>query len=447
MNYTNSFCNNVQLSFGRRSFLKQCGLGIASLSLVNLLDAAQPLHHAPKAKRVIHLFLHGGPSHLDTFDYKPEVNSKDGVTEGGGQIMGSPFKWEKAAGTDIWLPEIFPNLKSVAGHLCVINSMNTDVPAHELATLQMHTGSTNFVRPSLGSLVTYGLGDINKNLPSFVSLRAGGGSDPTLYQSAFLPGNFQGTPVDTQQSPDKIIENIIAVKGKTQRQQLDLISKLDILQSQKNQTKDPELDTRINSFELAYKMQFEVPETFDISKETEATKAAYGNTPTGKQFLVARRLMEKGVRFVQIYNGSWDNHSDIKNAMAARGADIDKPLTALVQDLKQRGLLKDTLIIISGEFGRTTHRDGISNGFYGRGHWSRAFSAVLIGGGVKGGMVYGATDALGQNIVSDKMHIHDLHATVLHLLGFDHTKLTYRYGGRDFRLTDVEGQVAQKIIA
>jgi hypothetical protein len=434
----------------RRDFLSKSALGIGGLALADLLsdNGLAQVHHDAKAKRVIHIFLQGGPTHIDTFDYKPEVNKRDGEKHGNSVILGSPFIWEKVT-DQIWLPEIFPNLKRVADDICVINSMVTDAPDHNLATIQMHTGSLRFVRPSVGSWVTYGLGTENRNLPAFVSLRTGGASNPRAFQSSFLPGEFQGTPINTQLgSVSDMISNIKARNSNsTQRSQIDLLTKLNAITQKDSGIFDSRMDSRIESFELAYNMQVAATDVFDVSKEPEVVQEAYGKTPQGKQFLTARRLVEKDVRFVQVYHGSWDHHSDIKGTTARKAAEIDKPLAALVEDLSQRGLLDETLIVVSGEFGRSLKRDNVARGNYGRSHWAKGFSSVMIGGGVKGGIRYGSTDELGQMAVEDNMHIHDLHATILHLLGLDHEKLVHRFGGRDFRLTDVYGEVAKEIIA
>jgi hypothetical protein len=441
---------NKGIYSNRREFLSKSALGIGGLSLIDLFhsNGSAQVHHPAKAKRVIHVFLQGGPTHLDTFDYKPEVNKRDGEKIGNSVVLGSPFEWEQMT-DQIWLPEIFPQLKTVADKICVINSMVTDAPDHNLATIQMHTGSLRFVRPSIGSWVTYGLGSENRNLPAFVSLRTGGSANPRAFQSSFLPGEFQGTPINTQiNSVAEMISNIKAKNSSsTQRGQIDLLSKLNVITQKENNIFDSKMDSRIESFELAYNMQVAATEAFDVTKETDSMQELYGKTAQGKQFLTARRLVEKDVRFVQIYHGSWDHHSDIKGTTARKAAEIDQPLTALVTDLDQRGLLEETLIVVSGEFGRTMKRDNVARGNYGRSHWAKGFSSLMIGGGVKGGIRYGATDELGQHAQENKMHIHDLHATTLHLLGLDHTKLVYRFGGRDFRLTDVFGEVAKEIVA
>lgn len=444
-------CSNNKGAYNsRRDFLSKSALGIGGLSLIDLFssDGLADVHHPAKAKRVIHVFLQGGPTHIDTFDYKPEVNKRNGEKQGKSIILGSPFEWEKVT-DQIWLPEIFPNLKTIADKICVINSMVTDAPDHNLATIQMHTGSLRFVRPSVGSWVTYGLGTENRNLPAFVSLRTGGTSNPRAFQSSFLPGEFQGTPINTQiKSVTEMISNIKARSSSiTQRKQIDLLTKLNTLTQQESGIFDSRMDSRIESFELAYNMQTAATDVFDVEREPEDVQELYGKTPQGKQFLTARRLIEKDVRFVQIYHGSWDHHSDIKGTTARKAAEIDRPLTALVNDLSQRGLLDETLIVVSGEFGRSLKRDNVARGNYGRSHWAKGFSSLMIGGGVKGGIRYGATDELGQRAEVNKMHVHDLHATILHLLGLNHKKLVYRFGGRDFRLTDVYGEVAKEIIS
>jgi hypothetical protein len=369
-----------------------------------------------------------------------------------GLACGSPFKFEKCGKSGIEVSEVFSKIGQHIDNAAVLRGMSTDVPAHEVATVLMNTGNLRLVRPSLGSWVVYGLGSANSNLPAFISLRSGGMplGGTQNFGSAFLPGMYQGTPIDTSLgSVDKMIQNIKSQYAslKEQRNQLDTLSKLNEIHRQ-NYQKDEAFDARIQSFELAFKMQTEATEVFDISRESESVRTMYGNTPQGKQMLIARRLVEKGVRFVQVWTGGWDTHDGIRQSLRNAANQVDGPIAALIADLKQRGLLDSTLIVMTGEFGRTPTRDGVggANGF-GRSHWNKAMSSVLVGGGVKGGTVYGATDEFGANVVENKMNIHDLHATILHLLGFDHTKLTYRYNGREFRLTDVFGTVAKPVIA
>jgi uncharacterized protein (DUF1501 family) len=329
--------------------------------------------------------------------------------------------------------------------------MYTDIPAHEVATVFMNTGSLRIVKPSMGSWVVYGLGTENQNLPGFISLRNGGlpSGGAANYGSAFLPGIFQGSSVNTQTATvAQMIQNIHNpyIGGAEQRRQMDFVKQLDDMRN-KDLQHDQVLETRLESYEIAFKMQAAATDAFDLNKESEAMRAAYGNTPQGKQLLLARRLVERGVRFVQVWHDGWDHHQDLQERITKKAKEVDQPIAALLADLKQRGLLDSTVVIWGGEFGRKPTRD--RNGYEnpGRDHNARAFSVWLAGGGVKGGLVYGATDQFGAEAVTDKVHVHDLHATILRTLGFDHTKLTYRFNGRDFRLTDVAGTIVQPILA
>lgn len=330
--------------------------------------------------------------------------------------------------------------------------MHTDIPAHEIATVMMNTGSRQLAKPCLGSWAVYGLGSENQNMPGFISLRNGGGlpgGGTQNWGSAFLPGVYQGTSVNTQASSvEEMIQNIKNpyVSQKEQRRQLDLIHQLNELHSQNSQ-KDAQLEARIEAYEIAFKMQAAASDAFDYRKESAETQELYGKSGQGKQLLIARRLLERGVRFVQVWAGGWDHHQDIETRLPERARDIDQPLGALLTDLKQRGLLDSTLVIWGGEFGRTPTRDRNGNDNPGRDHNAKAFSIWMAGGGVKGGTIHGSTDEFGGKAVENPVHVHDLHATILALLGFDHKKLTYRYNGRDFRLTDVAGNVVQSVIA
>ncbi|MHA3774253.1 DUF1501 domain-containing protein [Verrucomicrobiota bacterium sgz303538] len=456
----------------RRDFLRRSGMGFGALSLATLLRpelfganaqaaaavAGTPLspkqpHFAAKAKHVIHIFAEGAPSHVDTWDPKPELAKWAGQQLPGlrGKAFPSPFEFTKRGKSGIEVSEVFPKLGEHVDDMAIIRSMYTDIPAHEVAQVFMNTGSLRLPRPSLGSWVTYGLGSENQNMPGFIVLRPGG-SKPSMTaccQSAFLPGVFQGTMVNTANTrPDQIIENIRNqfIGLGDQRQQLDFVHKLNELHAAKLQ-QDAQLEARLEAFEMAFKMQTEATDAFDISKESPATRELYGTTPQGNQLLIARRLVERGVRFVQVWAGGWDMHNDLEGSMEKRAGEIDGPLAALLTDLKQRGLLDQTLVIWGGEFGRTVTYDNNGNERPGRDHNNKAFSTWLAGGGVKGGTVYGATDEFGAKSVENKVHVHDLHATILALLGFDHTKLTYRVNGRDFRLTDVSGNVVRDIIA
>jgi hypothetical protein len=367
-----------------------------------------------------------------------------------GVAMASPFKFSPQGKSGLPISEVFPRLGEVADDLCVIRSMYTDIPAHEVATLMMNTGS-RLVRPSLGSWVLYGLGSANQNMPGFISLRPGGAppGGTANWQSAFLPGLYQGVSIDTKVATlDQLIKNIRNPYTPLveQRRQLDLVHKLNELHSQDLQ-KDAQLESRLEAFEMAFKMQTEATDAFDLNKEPEAMRTLYGRTPQGNQMLIARRLIERGVRFVQVWAGGWDHHQDLQVRLPQRAKEIDQPLTAFIQDLKQRGLFDSTLIVWGGEFGRKPVRDRNGGETPGRDHNSKAFSTVLAGGGVRGGVAYGATDEFGAASIENKVHVHDLHATILALLGFDHKQLTYRYNGRDFRLTETSGEVVQPVIA
>ncbi len=455
----------------RRQFLQRAGMGFGALSLAALLgdsfltpsaqaiEIANPLaprqpHFPAKAKHVVHIFAQGAPSHVDTWDPKPALAKYDGQTIPGSQgavAMASPFKFSKHGRSGIEVSEVFPNLAEHVDEMAIVRSCYTDIPAHEVATTFMNTGSLRLARPSVGSWVLYGLGTENQNIPGYVSLRPGGTppGGSSNWQSAFLPGVYQGVSINTQvTSVDQLIQNIrnqYTVLGE-QHRQLDLVQKLNELHSQ-NLQKDAQLEARLGAFEMAFKMQTEATDAFDISKEPATAREAYGNTNQGHQLLIARRLIERGVRFIQVWAGGWDHHQDIEDKLPAKAREIDRPLAAFLTDLKQRGLLDQTLVVWGGEFGRKPTRDRNGNDNPGRDHNSKAFTTVFAGGGIKGGTVYGATDEFGAAAVQDKVHVHDLHATMLQLLGFNHEKLTYRYNGRDFRLTDVHGQVVKGIIA
>ena len=389
---------------------------------------------------------------MDTWDPKPALAQYDGQPLPGmdGVAMASPFKFSPQGRSGLPVSEVFPRLGGVADDLCVIRSMYTDIPAHEVATIMMNTGS-RLVRPSLGSWVLYGLGSENQNMPGFISLRPGGAppGGTSNWQSAFLPGLYQGVSIDTKVATlDQLIKNIRNPYTPTveQRRQLDLVHKLNELHSQDLQ-KDAQLESRLQAFEMAFKMQTEATDAFDLNKEPESIRQLYGRTAQGNQLLITRRLIERGVRFVQVWAGGWDHHQDLQERLPQRAKEIDQPLAAFITDLKQRGLFDSTLIVWGGEFGRKPVRDRNGGENPGRDHNSKAFSTVLAGGGVRGGMTYGATDQFGAAAIENKVHVHDLHATILALLGFDHKKLTYRYNGRDFRLTETSGEVVQPVMA
>jgi len=447
------YCNQdslkpTDLLMTRREYLKRFGMGMGTLSLASLLPNSasaqvQQPHFKSKVKRVIHVFFSGGQSHIDTWDPKSKLVEMDGqALPTGGLACGSPFKFNKYGKSGLEISEVFDKVAKHADDMVIINSLTAPAPAHEIATVMMNTGSLRFVRPSIGSWVVYGLGSANDNLPSFISLRSGGMplGGTQNFGSAFLPGMYQGTPIDTSLgSVDRMIQNISNKYSSKdeQQKQMELLTKINEIHKQ-NLKKDEALDSRIKSFELAFRMQTEATDAFDISKEPQNVRDTYGSTAQGKQMLIARRLAEKGVRFIQVWTGGWDTHNALSTSVRGAANQIDGPLAALIQDLKNRNMLDETLIVCVGEFGRTPSRDGEGGmAGYGRSHHSRAMSAVLIGGGVKGGTVYGKSDEFGYNVVEDKMDIHDLHGSILYSLGFDHRKLEYNYNGRNFRLTDV----------
>jgi hypothetical protein len=423
------------------------------------------LHHPAKAKRVIFLFLNGGPSHIDTFDPKPELAKVEGKqpdgelyrkSKGSG-FMPSPLKFEKHGKSGIEVSETLPKMASVIDDCCVIRSMKTDVPNHEPALIQMHTGNVQPIRPSMGSWILYGLGTENENLPGYVVLRPSPKIvvGPALWSNSFLPAEFQAASVITEDMKvEKLLANIRNgnLCEAEQREQIDLVQALNRKHAAARQN-DSELNGQIKAMETAFQMQKRAMTTFDISREPQHVRDAYGDTTFGKSCLLARRLVEDGVRFVTVYytsndnNQPWDTHTNHDaNHKKLCGA-ADQPSAALIADLKQRGLLEDTLVIWGGEFGRTPYAENQKDQKVGRDHHHTAFSILLAGGGVKGGMTYGTTDEFGMNVLENPVHVHDLHATILHLLGIDHTRLTYRYAGRDFRLTDVHGKVVHEIIS
>ena len=454
--------------FTRRQFLSRTGMGFGAMSLaalfginpfaegaaalapgstsLNPLLPKQP-HFPAKAKHVIHIFASGGPTQVDTFDPKPELAKYDNKTIPGhdGIAFGSPFKFPKCGKSGLEISEVFPKLGEVADDIAVIRSLWTDVPAHEVAQRFMNTGSLQLPKPSFGSWSVYGLGTDNQNMPGFITI----GGRPEWRQASFLPGVFQGVNVNYSRGMnlDDVILNIRNQFSpqERQRRQLDLVKELN-KEHAKALQKDAQLEARIEAFEMAFKMQSEATDAFDVTKEPEDIQTMYGKTDMGSKLLVARRLVERGVRFVQVEHGGWDMHGGIETGLPRTAGAIDGPAAALINDLRQRGLLDETLIIWGGEFGRTVTKDRNGNDAAGRDHNGRAMVAWMAGGGVKGGQAYGATDEFGSKAVENKVHIHDLHATQLALLGFDHEKLTYRYNGRDFRLTDNYGKVVKALI-
>ena len=453
----------------RREFLEKTGMGYGAMCMASVLGAGMltgsraeaavagqakgPLapkqpHFPAKAKHVIHIFASGGPSHVDTWDPKPLLEKHAGETVPGtnGLAFPSPFKFEKKGKSGIEVSEVFPKLGGHVDEMAVIRSLWTDIPAHEVAQRFMNTGSLQLPKPSWGSWVLYGLGTENQNMPGFITLSG----KPEWRQASFLPGVFQGVNVNynPKMRLDEVLLNIRNqfVGSNVQRAQLDLAQKLNAAHAASLQ-RDEQLESRIEAFEMAFKMQTEATDAFDISKESQSARELYGPTDIGAKLMVARRLVERGVRFVQVEHGGWDHHNNIDQTMRRKAGEIDGPAAGLLTDLKQRGLLDSTLVIWGGEFGRTVTRDKNGNDVPGRDHNGRAMVTWLAGGGVKGGTVYGATDEFGARAAENKVHIHDLHATVLALLGFDHKKLTYRYNGRDFRFTDNFGTVVKEIIA
>ncbi|MBL9118047.1 MAG: DUF1501 domain-containing protein [Verrucomicrobiaceae bacterium] len=465
----------------RRHLLRTTACGFGSLAFNAM--ASSPLadrhgHHFPKAKRVIFLFMAGGVSHVDSFDHKPKLDELDGkmldfddarvvAKTGMGaaqRVMKSLWPHQRRGQCGHWASELFPHMGSMVDDLTFIHSMHTEGVAHGPATIFLHTGSTAFVRPSMGAWVTYGLGTENENLPAFVSISPSmGNGGPRNYGTAFLPPVYQGTAMGRSGIPakDSTIRNVRnELLGRAeQERQFEFISKLNRAQFQRSAAKngghDPEVEAVINSYELAWRLQNHAPEAFDIAKESEATKAMYGigdglaSDNYGRQCLIARRLAEQGVRYIQVNysdnsnNPAWDQHSNMPKH-AEHAAAVDKPVWALVQDLKQRGLLEDTIVWWGGEFGRTPYSQ--QNGT-GRDHNPGGFTVWLAGGGFKSGHSHGQTDEFGHMAVQNKVHMHDLHATILHQLGLDHEKLTFRHAGRDFRLTDVHGHVVHDILA
>jgi hypothetical protein len=475
------------LLLSRREILRRSGMGFGALALGGLLaeaglapsiarageaGSASPLaaklpQFAPRARRVIHLFMNGGPSHVDTFDPKPELTRRHGqevpqnlpTERKTGSAFASPFKFRKYGESGIEVSELFKHTAESIDDICVIRSMQADVPNHEPSLMLMNCGDARQPRPSVGSWVLYGLGTENLNLPGFVVMCPGGYpiAETENWKAGFLPGIFQGTHLDTNNTDvEKLIQHIKnhQVSSSTQEAQLALLRELNRAHLHARGG-EADLEARIESFELAYRMQSEADEAFDVSREPEYIREMYGDGLHARQLLITRRLIERGVRFVQVWHGAgqpWDNHDDIESGHRTLAGQCDQAIGALLKDLKQRGLLEDTLVVWGGEFGRTPTVElptpGANAGkMNGRDHNHYGFTMWLAGGGVKGGHVHGATDEFGFQAVENKVHVHDLHATILHLLGFNHETFTYRYAGRDFRLTDVHGRVVREILA
>lgn len=472
-----------QMNQSRRQLLARLGLGFGTFALQDLLAdhalgkesevGGNPLlpkqpHYLPKVKRVIHIFANGGPSHVDTFDPKPSLEKYAGQNMPGktprterktGALYPSPFKFRKRGQSGIEVSELFERTSEHIDDMCVIRSMHSDVPNHEPSLLLMNTGEARLVRPSVGSWITYGLGTENQNLPAFVAMCPGGYpiQESQNWQAGFLPGIYQGTYIDTKhEDVDKLISNIRnqRLSTKAQRAQLDLIQELNRAH-QATRSEDPQLEARIQSFELAYRMQSEAFDVFNVANEPKHVLDAYGPGVQARQLLIARRLLERGVRYVQVWHGQgqpWDSHDDVEKRHRKLAGECDMGIAALIKDLKERGLFEDTLVMWGGEFGRTPTvelpKEGSNQGkINGRDHNHWGYTMWLAGGGIRGGYAHGATDEFGFKSVEKRVHVHDLHATILHLLGFDHEKFTYRFAGRDFRLTDVHGRVINEILA
>ncbi len=468
----------------RRWFLRDCTVGLGAVALATLMGSSRaaagaglartndPMapkapHFRPRAKRVIYLFMGGAPSQLDLFDLKPALAKYNGKPVPKEVVMGqkyafikpdaalfaSDFKFAKHGQCGAEISEALPHLAGVVDELAIVKSMVTDAFNHAPGQVLMQTGSTQFGRPCMGAWVLYGLGSEAQNLPGFVVLNSAGGlsGGAGLYGSGFLPTVYQGVPFRKSGDPVLFLSNPAGVSDAMQRRTLDLIK--DLNQQRLDATGDPEITTRINSFEMAFRMQSSAPELMDVSKESPETLKMYGAEPGKPSFamncLLARRLVERGVRFVQLFHEGWDHHSEVVQGIKDQAGKTDQASAALIKDLKQRGLLEDTLVIWGGEFGRTPMVEANADfgRKLGRDHHPQAFTVWLAGGGVKPGITIGETDELGFHVIKDKVHVHDLHATILHLLGFDHTKLTFRFQGRDFRLTDVHGELVEKIIA
>ncbi|HEY2785085.1 MAG TPA: DUF1501 domain-containing protein [Fimbriiglobus sp.] len=464
----------MSMPISRREVLARAGTGLGLLGLAGVLaqaaDApADPLAPKPpqfpaKAKHVIHIYLNGGPSQVDTFDPKPALKMFEGKALPKGKLtterptgaaLPSPFRFQRFGKSGLEISELFAKTAGAhADDLCVIRSMKANTPNHEQSMRLMNCGDERLSRPSYGAWLTYGLGSENRNLPGFVVLCPGMPvADVSNWRSAFLPGAYQGTYVDTRKkTAAELIENArnSGIGSGDQRRQLDALTTLN-RKHQKLRGDNPALEARIQSFELAFRMQTEATDAFDVTREPKPIRAAYGETVQGRQLLIARRLVERGVRVVQCYHGDvqpWDSHTNLDKEHRRLAGEVDGPIAALLNDLKRTGLFAETLVLIGGEFGRTPVVE-LANGkpAMGRDHNHWGFSVVLAGGGVKGGTAYGATDEFGFRAVENPVHVHDLHATVLYLMGFDHEKLTYRYSGRDFRLTDVEGRIVKDIVA
>lgn len=467
----------------RRHFFEECGIGVGKIALASLLGgglqslaaeaarenplAPKPSHYAPKAKRIIYLFMAGGPSQLDLFDRKPVLEKYDGqpipaevvkdqryaFIERNAALMASPFKFSKHGDSGAELSDRLPKLARVVDDVCILKSVHTDAFNHAPAQIFMNTGSQLLGRPSMGSWVTYGLGSEAEDLPAFVVLNSGGGlsGGANNYGCGFLPTVYQGVVLRSQGDPILNLTNPPGVDREMQGEAVDLIKRLNA--ERLKVVGDPEIETRINSYEMAYRLQESAPDLIDLSKEDPRTLEMYGAEPGKASFanncLLARRLAERGVRFINLYHEAWDHHSDVKGGLEHQCRLTDRASAALIVDLKRRGLLEDTLVVWGGEFGRTpmVESNAALGRSLGRDHHPQAFTMWMAGGGIKPGITIGETDDLGFHIVKDPIHVHDIQATILHLLGLDHTRLTFRHQGRDYRLTDVFGNVVEKMLA
>ena len=470
----------MQTQYSRRAMLQRAATGFGTVGLCAALQSADGVtvesngsripaivHHPARAKRVIFLFMNGAPSHVDTFDPKPMLASHEGESptediagkNRAAGYMPSPFKFAPHGESGIVMSELLPKLAQHADNLCVLRSMHTDVPNHEPGLLLMQSGHQQPTRPSMGSWLSYGLGTENENLPTFVALSPGlPVVGPQLWSSAFLPGQHQGVEVDTNHTDvDKLIHNIRHpnMNPSDQSRQLELLRALNTGHFEARQS-EPSLETHIRSMELAFQMQREASEAFDLSLESKVTRDSYGNTEYGRSCLLGRRLLERGVRIVQVFYVSkgqkqpWDTHKNNNASHRKLCADADRGTAALLSDLKSRGMLDDTLVIWGGEFGRTPYAQvdkSKDTKNAGRDHHHTGFSMFMAGGGIRGGLTYGSTDDFGMHAVENRVHVHDLHATILHQMGLDHKRLTFRYSGRDYRLTDVHGRVVRDLIA
>jgi len=465
----------MNITLNRRQFLSQSGISLGGIALASLMnDAGAATHHAPRAKRIIYLFMHGGPSQLDLFDHKPGLRRLHGrelppSVRGDQRLTGmtsgqktlpvtsSIFEFARHGRSGAWVSELLPHTATIVDELCIVRSMHTEAINHDPAVTYLQTGHQQPGRPSFGAWASYGLGSENRSLPAFVVLLSRGSAarpaDPLyarLWGSGFLPSNHQGVAFRSSGDPVLYLSNPPGLDAPARRDQLDVLAALN--RRQLAQQRDPEIATRISQYEMAFRMQSSVPDLTDMRDESAATLDAYG--PQSRQpgtfaanCVLARRMAERGVRFIQLYHRGWDQHYNLPSDLRLQCGDVDQPAAALIRDLKQRGLLDDTLVIWGGEFGRTTYSQGkLEASNYGRDHHGRCFTMWLAGGGVKPGVSHGETDEFCYNIVSDPVHVHDLNATLLHLMGIDHTKLTFRFQGRDYRLTDVHGQVVKGLV-